>query len=134
MGAKPKPTAEWVIDTHGMIEALTTKRNSVRAAVIDAIQNGSMLILKPVSAELKEAFPDLYIQLQSIKPKKYLTLTVPMFAAAATLTEAYGPGRILGSIPSSAHFEAVAAARLEGCTLEPNRELTYTFSVVCGSL
>jgi hypothetical protein len=133
--ANSKPAAQWVIDTRGVIEALTTSSNSVRAAIVDAIQNGSMFILKPASYELKEAFPDVYNQLQGIKPKKYLTLTVPMLAAAATLTEAYGPGRLLGSIPSSAHFEAVAAAGLVGCTLiTSGKSLTHCSGIAkkCG--
>jgi hypothetical protein len=132
---KPKQSAQWVIDTRGVIEALTTSKNSVRAAIIDAIQNGSMLILKPASHELKEAFPDIYEQFQDIKPKKYLSLTVPMLAAAAALTEAYGPGRLLGSFPSSAHFEAVAATRLVSCTLVTSgKSLTHCSAIAkkCG--
>lgn len=116
MAAPPRVTPSWLIDSHGMIEALTTTKNSIRVAVIDAIQNGSMLVLKSVSNELKEAYPDIYIQLQAINPRKYLTPTVSMIASAATLAETHGSS-LLGSIPSASYFLAVAAAQMSNCKL-----------------
>jgi hypothetical protein len=116
MARATPPAAAMAIDTHGMIAALTTKQNSVRVAVIDAIESGTMMVLKPVSDEMKKLRPDLWDDFKDIKNKKYLHVSVKAVLAATMLSEQYGAS-ILGSIPSGEHFEAVAAARTHGCKL-----------------
>lgn len=112
--AAAKPT--WVIDTIGLRDALTTSSNSVRNAVIAAIESGEMLILKPVSAELRENYEHLYEELQSFSYKRYLPVRVKDQATAAMLMEMNGSSP-LGSIPPADYFEAIAATIGAGCTL-----------------
>jgi hypothetical protein len=114
--SKKPPVVKWVIDTHGMLAALRSKKNSVRVAVIDAIESGEMQILKSVSKELSALYPDDYENFKAIKNKKYLQVTVANKAAAGSLMERYGSG-ILGSIPTIEHFQAVAASIKAGCKL-----------------
>ncbi|TAV64355.1 hypothetical protein [Rhizobium leguminosarum] len=116
MAAPPKVKPKWIIDTHGMREALSTSSNKIRAAVIDAIESGEMLLLKAVSDELKKLYPDLWDDFKEIKNKKYHATTVPAIHAASLLTEKYGAS-ILGSVPTREHFQAVAVARILKCKL-----------------
>lgn len=116
MAAASKPVPKWVIDTHGMVDALTTTLNSARDAVFNAIANGEMLILKSVSDEISKLYEHLWADFQALKGKKYLHVTVAMVQTATTLSEVYGASP-LGSMPSGAHFEAVSAARSKGCAL-----------------
>ena len=111
---KAKP--QWVIDTHGVRESLTTSSNSLRTAIIDAIESGEMLILKGVSDEIKKLYPDLWGAFKAIERKTYLTITVSVVQTASALMEEFGSS-LLGSVPSREHFEAVAAARMQGCKL-----------------
>jgi hypothetical protein len=92
--AKSKPKPKYLIDTYGLRAALTTTQNSVRSAVIDAIENGEMLILKSASKELKENDPEVYEDLQTLSPKKYLAVDVSTSKAAAVLVEAHGGSRL----------------------------------------
>lgn len=109
-------TPLWVIDLHGLRDALTTTSNSAKAAVIDAIRRGEMLIMKSVSEEMKELYPDLWPLVTAIKPRRYVRTTVADHAAAAALQEMHGSS-ILGGLPVFAHFEAVAVARSNNCKL-----------------
>lgn len=113
--AKPKP--KYVIDAHGLRAALTTTQNSVRNAVITAIQNGEMLILKPASKELKENDPDVYDDMQTISSKKYLPLDVSTSKAAAVLVDKHGGSRLFGITPPIDRFRALAAAGLHKLVL-----------------
>lgn len=112
----PHPGPKWVIDLHGMREALATTKNSIKVAVVDAIENGDMHIFRNVSDDLKDLYPDLYDQFKTIKNKKYLKVSVAAAAAASSIAENYGAS-LLGSIPTMEHFEAVAAALKEGAIL-----------------
>ncbi|MET3762904.1 hypothetical protein [Sphingomonas sp. UYEF23] len=112
-----KPKATYVIDTYGLRTALTTAQNSVRNAVISAIESGDMLILKPVSSELKENDPPVYQDLQAISFKKYLAIDVAASKAAAALIEAHGGSRLFGTTPPIDRFRALATARLHKLTL-----------------
>ncbi|VXD02861.1 hypothetical protein [Sphingomonas sp. 8AM] len=107
---------KWVIDLHGLTDALTTTSNSAKAAVIDAIRRGEMLIMKSVSEEMKEVYPHLWPLVTAIKPRRYIRTTVADHAAATTMQEMHGSS-ILGGLPLFAHFEAVAVAQSKGCTL-----------------
>lgn len=109
--AKSKPLAQYVIDTHGLRAALTTSSNSVRTAIISAIETGKMLILKPASKELKENDPEVYDDLQALSSKKYLPICVDVNKATAALVEAHGGGRLFGTTPPIDRFRAIAAAR-----------------------
>jgi len=109
-------TPKWVIDLHGLKDALTTTSNSAKAAVIEAIRRGEMLIMKSVSTELKELYPQLWPLLTAISPRKYLKTTVANHASATALQELHGSG-VLGGLPMFAHFESVAVARSNGCKL-----------------
>lgn len=126
-GIKPEP--KWLIDTHGMLEALTTKSNSVKSAIIAAIESGEMLILKPVSAELKAAYPHVWDDFKAIQNRKYHPIGVADIKAASALTEGYGSS-LLGSIPSKEHFQAVAAARLRGLTLVSYRKALKHYEAI----
>ena len=106
--AKPK----YVIDTYGLRAALTTTQNSVRNAVIAAIESGEMLILKPASKELKDNDPDVYADMQTISSKKYLAIDVSTSKAAAVLVETHGGSRLFGTTPPIDRFRALAAAGL----------------------
>lgn len=114
--AKSAPQPTWVIDLYGMKEALTTRVNSARVAVIDAIQSGEMLIMRSVSNDLKCMYPELWDDFKAISPKKYLPTNVATIATATQLMEMYG-GSLVGSIPTFEHFEALAAARMKKCKL-----------------
>src|SRR6185369_2247077 len=114
--AAEKPEPSMVIDLYGVREALTTSSNSARAAVIDAIQSGEMVILRSVSHELKDLFPELWDDFKAISPKKYLHSTAGTISVGTQLMERYG-GSLLGAIPTFDHFEAVAAARMKKCKL-----------------
>jgi hypothetical protein len=115
--ANSKPIPKYVIDTYGLRAALTTSQNSVRNAIIDAIENGEMLILKPASKELKENDPDVYDDLQTISPKKYLSIDVSTSKAAAVLVETHGGSRLFGTTPPIDRFRALAAAARHKLTL-----------------
>ncbi|GAA0673248.1 hypothetical protein FHT00_001580 [Sphingomonas insulae] len=118
MATSPPATVQplWLIDLHGMVEALTSRVNSVRASVISAIQSGEMLIIKSVSAQLKALYPHLWGTFSAIKPRKYAKSTMSVIAAATQYAESYGSS-LLGSIPMFEHFEAVALAEANGCRL-----------------
>lgn len=113
--AKGKPVPKWVIDLHGIREALTTKSNA-KALIIDAIQSGEMLVMRSVQDELKDLYEDLWTAFVDIKPKKYVNTTPAVSDVAAQLQEAHGCS-VLGGVPSFAHFEAVALARTQKCQL-----------------
>lgn len=106
----------WVIDLHGMREVLSTKKNSTKVAIIDAIEKGDMQILRSVSDELKAIYPDLYEDFKLISPKKYMKSPVVASVIVESLMECYDAG-IFGSIPSAEHFEAVAVAHHAGVVL-----------------
>lgn len=106
----------WVIDLHGLKDALTTTSNSAKTRVIDAIRTGEMLVMRSVQVQLKDVYPALWPLFVAIKPKKYLNTTVANHAAATALQEMHGSG-VLGGLPTFAHFEAVAVARSNKCKL-----------------
>lgn len=110
-------SAEYVIDAYGLRSALTTTQNSVRNAIIDAIKSGRMLILKPVSKELKENDPNIYAEMQTISSKRYLAVDVSANKAAAALVQAHGGSRFFGMTPPLDRFQALAAARLNKLVL-----------------
>jgi hypothetical protein len=112
---KTSPAPKWVIDLHGINEALTTLSNS-KARIIDAIQSGEMLIMRSVQSELKALYPKLWNDFVAIKPRKYLNTTIAVSVTAGQMQGAHGSS-ILGGIPAFAHFEAVAVARANGCKL-----------------
>jgi hypothetical protein len=99
-----------------MREALTTSSNSARAAVIDAIQSGEMLIVRSVSDDIKNLYPPLWDHFKAIKPRKYAHSTGATIDAATHLMERYGSS-LLGSVPTFETFEALAIARLKKCKL-----------------
>lgn len=114
--AKNKVTPERVIDLHGMVAALRSKSNAVRSAVIDDIQSGKMQIVGTVSKEMKEVYPELYQDFQSISPKKYMHVRVKHETAASVLTESYG-ANLLGGIPLPERFEVLALCAKESVDL-----------------
>lgn len=111
MAAQPKskPEPKWIIDLHGIKEALTTRSNA-KARILDALQSGEMLVMRSVQNELKNISEQLWADFAAIKGKKYVDTTVAVSALAAQLQEAHGSS-LLGGVPSFAHFEAVALAR-----------------------
>lgn len=110
--AKSKIQPKYLIDTNGLRSALTTTQNSVRNAVVDAIQAGEMLILKSASKELKENDPDVYDDMQTISSKKYLAVDISASRAAAVLVETHGGSRLFGTTPPIDRFRALATAGL----------------------
>ncbi len=76
-----------------------------------------MLILKPVSIELKENDPAVYKDMQAISSKKYLAIDLAASKAAAALIEAHGGSRLFGTTPPIDRFRALATARLHKLTL-----------------
>jgi hypothetical protein len=99
-----------------MRDALATTKNSIKAAVIDAIESGEMHIFRNVSDEMKDLYPDLYEQFKSIKSRKYLKISVAATAAASSIAEDYGAS-LLGSIPTIESFENIAAVLQAGAAL-----------------
>ncbi|WP_443970428.1 hypothetical protein [Sphingobium sp. CR28] len=132
--SKSKPTPQWVIDLHGIKEALTTRSNAVRARIRDAIQSGEMLVMRSVQNELKNGFPDLWKEFVTIKPRTYVDTGMAGYAAATALQESHGSS-LLGGMPSFAHFEAVTVARSNGCQLvSAGKALSHCLSIAkkCG--
>lgn len=115
-GGSTNVEPKWVIDLHGIREMLTTTVNSAKVAGMDALKNGDMLILRTAGDELKKLYPDLWQQFTGIKPKKYITTSVAAISTSTQLMETYGAS-LLGSTPSAEHFESIAVARLNKCTL-----------------
>lgn len=109
-------TPKWVIDLHGIKDALTTTSNSAKARVFDAIRKGEMLIMRSVSGELKDLYPHLWASFAAVTPKKYVPTTVAHHKSATALQELHGSG-VFGGLPLFAHFEAVTVARSKGCKL-----------------
>ncbi len=109
-------TPKWVIDLHGIKEALTTTSNSAKHRVISAIQSGEMLVMRSVSNELKEMYPDLWPAFSAIQPRKYVPTSVANNYSATLLQEQHGSG-VFGGLPLFQHFEAVAVARSKNCKL-----------------
>ena len=105
-----KPEPKWIIDLHGIKEALTTRSNA-KAQILDAIQSGEMLVMRSVQHELK-VYEHLWPDFVALKGKKYVDTTVAISAVAGQLQEAHGSS-VLGGVPSFAHFEAVALARIK---------------------
>jgi hypothetical protein len=112
--SKSAPAPKWIIDLHGVREALTSRSNA-KARIIDAMKNGEMWIMRSVQDELK-IFEDLWADFAAIKPKKYVDTPASVDAAAAAMQEANGSS-LLGGVPSYAHFEALALARSKKCKL-----------------
>lgn len=111
-----KPTVKWVIDTHGILAALRSKKNSVKAAIIDAIECGEMQLMKNVSKELSESYPAEYEDFKNIKNKKYVQISVATKETSAVLMQSYGSS-IWGSIPTKDNFQSLATALKAGCKL-----------------
>jgi hypothetical protein len=112
--SKSAPTIKWIIDLHGIKEALASRSNA-RTRIIDAIQRGEMVVMRSVQDDLK-IFDYLWTDFCAIKPKKYVDTPVSVTAMAATMQEANGSS-LLGGVPSFAHFEALALARNKKCKL-----------------
>lgn len=113
--AAAKPAPKWIIDLHGVLDALSSGA-ATKSKVVDAIKSGEMLVMRSVQADLKNAFPDAWEEFADIKGKKYVDTTVAITSVAAQMQEAHGSS-ILGGVPSFAHFEAVALARSQKCKL-----------------
>jgi hypothetical protein len=113
MAAQPKskPQPKWIIDLHGIKEALTTRSNA-KAHILDAIESGEMLVMRSVQNELKDLYSHLWPDFVAIKTKKYIDTTLAVSAVAGQLQQAHGSS-VLGGVPSFAHFEAVALARTQ---------------------
>jgi len=75
-----------------------------------------MLVMRSVQLELEALYPTLWEEFVSIKPKKYIDTPARANALAVHLQENHG-SPIIGGIPSFAHFEAVAVARINQCQL-----------------
>lgn len=112
---KSKPHPKWVIDLHGIKEALTSRSNA-KARVIDAIQSGEMVVMRSVQGELAAAYPDIWPDFAAIKPKRYQDTPMAVYDAAGQLQGMHGSS-LLGGIPGFAHFEAVALSRSLQCKL-----------------
>lgn len=104
-----------LIDLPGMVEALRSRSNA-KAAVIDAIQDGSMHIIRSVSDILQSSYPDLYKDFRKIRPKKYATPNLKDDAVAASLQESF-QGSIGQGIPTYEQFQIVALAKRMKCRL-----------------
>ncbi|GGE84869.1 hypothetical protein [Sphingomonas prati] len=118
MAAKKIQTEiKYLIDTYGLRAALTTTQNSVRSAVINAIESGEMLIIKSVSKELKENDPEVYAEMQAISYKKYASIDLGANKAAAAMVEAHGGSKLFGVTPPLDRFRALAVARLHKLVL-----------------
>lgn len=105
---------KWIIDLHGIKEALTTRANA-KTRIIDAIRSGEIWVMRSVQDQLK-IFEHLWPQFAAIKPKKYVDTPYSVAATAASMQEANGSS-LLGGVPSFAHFEALALARSKRCKL-----------------
>ena len=130
---KPKPKPKWVIDLHGIKEALTSRSNA-KARIIDAIKSGEMVVMRSVQEELCAAFPEIWPDFVMIKPKKYQDTPMAVYDAAGQLQGMHGSS-LLGGIPDFAHFEAVALARSMKCKLiSAGKALTHCKSIArkCG--
>lgn len=112
--SKSTPEPKWIIDLHGIKEALSSRSNA-KARIIDAIKSGEMWVMRSVQQDLK-IFENLWSDFAAIRPKKYVDTPASVSAAAASMQEANGSS-LLGGVPSFAHFEALALARSKKCKL-----------------
>lgn len=109
------PDFRWVIDTHGLKAVLESPRNALRASIIDAIQSGQMRLLRSVAKEI-EMYDHLRGELQQIRPKRYVDVSVAAQARSGILMEQFGASPF-GGQPMVEHFEAVAATISDGFQL-----------------
>jgi hypothetical protein len=101
---------EWIIDLHGLREAIRGSSNSVIAA-LDA---GTMTVRAGVVKQLQDIAPDEYSKFQSlVGRRRYLRPTLADFRRSQVLLEMYG-ATVFG--PPDVHFFEVIAICL-------NREL-----------
>jgi hypothetical protein len=112
----PKPTPSKAMDLHGIRSALNSQNNQVRAAVIDGIQSGDILLIKGVSEELKKVDEKAYKEFTNIGSKKYIPVRSKHQAHGAMLAEQYGSS-IFSADPSAERFESVSLCMKEGLTL-----------------
>lgn len=116
--ARQRKDAEprWVIDLHGMRYVLSSESCERKSTLIDAIQRREMLVLRSVSDELRDMYPNIYDMFRNIDRKKYMHTSVKAATTVAMLVEDYGTS-FIGSVPDIAHFEAVATALDAGLVL-----------------
>lgn len=106
-------TPQYVLDLHGLRDALHTGNSNVLAG----IEDGSIAIFRRAREDLEKSYPDLYDQFRSISARKiYIDISVGHKAAAAALLESYGAS-IFSAKPAIAAFHHLAASQAEGLVL-----------------
>lgn len=117
MGAKnaSKPQVKWLIDLHGLVDALSGGSNSI-AAIADAIESGEMKVIRSAGPELKATYPELWHAFSDIGGRKYEKSTKIDHELASHMQQMYDRP-ILGGIPTYDHFLAIAMCARLKCRL-----------------
>lgn len=111
-GSDQEPHLQWLIDLHGLYEALSSRSNA-RARILDAIAAGEMKVIHSAGAELKDAYPELWDEFSKIKVRKYEKPIKKDHELASHLQQVFRAS-ILGGIPTYDQFLSLAmCARLK---------------------
>lgn len=110
-----KPPVKWLMDLHGLVDALSGGGNAV-AAVTDAIESGEMKVIRSAGSELQAAYPELWDDFTDIGGRKYEKPTKADHELASHLQQMYDKP-ILGGIPTYEHFLAIAMCARLKCRL-----------------
>lgn len=110
-----KPQVKWLIDLHGLVDALSGGRNAI-ATVSDAIESGEMKVIRSVGNELQAAYPELWGEFTTIGGRKYEKPSKADYELASHLQQMYDKP-ILGGIPTYEHFLAIAMCARLKCRL-----------------
>lgn len=103
--------AKYLFEINAVIEILKSTDNLLKSSFIDGMKDGSVKILRSVSDDLSNAYPDEYKSFQGIKPKNsvYQQEIVKHEAVQAMLMDSYGSSILTGS-PSPSYFLNVAVS------------------------
>lgn len=110
-----KPQVKWLMDLHGLVDALSGGSNAV-ATVTDAIESGQMKVIRTVGTELQAAYPELWDEFNEIGGRKYEKPTKADHELASHMQQMYDKP-ILGGIPTYEQFLAIAMCARLKCKL-----------------
>ena len=103
-----KASAQYLIDLHGLREALNSKSNEIRNSFIDALNSGELKVIRSASNELKDIDEKAYKDFQNVKEvNPYVTPTAADAALQSSLMSRNGTN-IFGAAPPPDRFLALA--------------------------
>lgn len=112
-----KVSAKYLIDLHGLREALNSKSNKIRDSFVDALNSGELKVMRSASKELQDIDEDAYKDFQSVKKTSvYIKTTVADDALQATLMSRNGTN-FWGAAPPPDRFLTLALCIRENLIL-----------------